>query len=525
MKIGELLQKKQWTRKIRSDEYAGIEMDLMHRKRGIPLKNGVIDITLTQEDFDCETNPFTHNINSALAKSNRKVYKQVKDKNGKSTRKFSHYAEVFRVALGLQEFIISTKVSHASGAGIWMSNETPEFRPSFEILQSMYDIVGMDYAWVNIMKSLLNTCDAAIYQYRDGDEVKWEVFSHLKGDTLYPSVDINGNPVFAREFSYRGKRAVQVFTLDSIETWTQDDKDEAREDTWMNRWLKAFIKGEMPKKKSEDGWTRLTYTPNQLPNRLPVTYFRIEELPSACVQSAIASIEDVLSDFGEEAKMYAYQSLFLKGRVKSTPSPTSRGKIYIASGDNDDAKTLDPSNSSDIVKILLDKLEKEVFRTSKTVYLTPEMIKGSDVATASLRLLFAPQVQWCQLLYADIYKGMREMMNTFKLLTGQAKGKPSDFSKLIISVGMDAWIPENEKELVEVTTAKVYAGLMSKVAGRTEIGNKYSDEEERIKNEAKEKMELVAVGRENRLGSRANVQEEKDPNEPKVDNKDIMRTT
>ena len=65
MKIGELLQKKQWTRKIRSDEYAGIEMDLMHRKRGIPLKNGVIDITLTQEDFDCETNPFTHNINSA----------------------------------------------------------------------------------------------------------------------------------------------------------------------------------------------------------------------------------------------------------------------------------------------------------------------------------------------------------------------------------------------------------------------------------------------------------------------------
>ena len=516
MKIGELQQKKLWYRDVLGEGNYACAGSTYANRRGIPLKSGIVRISVTQDDFKTEINPFTHNINSTSVRSDRQVFKMVTDKKGTKKRVFSHWAEVSRVSTALQNFIISNKVAHFAGGGIWMSNEVIGSDKEFSALKSEYDTAGIHYAWRQVIKSLFYTCDAAIYQYVENKEVKWQVFSALKGDTLYPSIDREGNAVFARKFTYQGKDAMQIFTKGWVELWTQDDKEEKKNEEWYNRWFKGFFDKDKTGRKSEDGWSQVYRKKNQLPDRLAVTYLRIEELPSAIVQLAIESIEDVLSDFSEEAKMYAYQIMFIKGKVKTLPSPTTRGKVLAATGENDDAKILSPADSSDIVKILMEKLESSVFRDSNSVYLTPDMIKGSDVATASLRLLFAPQIQWCEDMQAHVFLELKEMMGIFKMLVGKATGKVSAFEKLKISVGMDVWIPENEKEAIEITTMKVYAGLMSRKAGISEIDNKHPDEEAQMTKEAKEKAELSNIGKEDKAIGEEVI---KKAVEPKVDNK------
>jgi len=57
----------------------------------------------------------------------------------------------------------------------------------------------------------------------------------------------------------RGQRAVELYTSSTIELWVKNDKVAGKDDSSLQRFLKA-VKGKLSSKESEDGYTLINTT-------------------------------------------------------------------------------------------------------------------------------------------------------------------------------------------------------------------------------------------------------------------------
>lgn len=531
MNISEHLKKDYWLRRVTPDRN-GFGRTISHTNYKTPTQdsNGYSYLRLTQENLMDEVTPTAHKIFSEYL-SKRPVYRPTgkKDEQGKDIWEINGYDEVEQVALAMQWRMSMSKTSHFAADGFWTADESPNGgkKEQYDKFKSWLDCVGINTAFLEIVWSCFSTGDAGVYIYQRGKDIEYKVFSHWDGYTLYPDIDENGNDVYWVEYTLKGKRAVDYYGVDKIETWVKlGDED----NTWWNK-VKGLFKNRTTenKIKSEDGFTLIATKDTQIGNDMSqFVYFRVNDIPSGIVETLIQSLEKTCSYVAEEVKSSAFPVLFLKsGTVTSLPPMDANGKVIGVKGDVEmlkasDAKFLTPPDASNIATLHIKTLRDEIFHAAQSVIIDPEVLKSGADSSATMRILFTPEIQWCQVMWFQFYPSLRRMIEIFKRLVGKVEMQGEEFDKLRISVGQKIWIPQNRAEEVDTTMKMVYGRVISRLSAISELGLGYVGDYDQIQkeweNELQIKSEIPAKIKAEYGESGEQVETEPNPDNPNVDN-------
>lgn len=516
MNISEHLKKDYWVRRVTPDSFgmyppAGNQVGYRQAKTG---GFGVGYVNLTQDTFLNEINAAAHEINSKYM-SQRPIYKAEKDEAGKTKYVLDGFDDVETVALAIQEMIVSKKVAHLTGKHFWMSNESDD-EEAFENIRSWQDISGFWDGWTEAVRSCERTGDAALYLFQDATGLNYEVFSYEKGDALYPGVDDDGRPVLYRSYSLNGKPAVDVFNVKYRETWVKVDTDEEAGKAWIDKVLRA-IRGVKFSEVSEDGYKLISRKDSQVGgDMLQVIYFRVPDIATGPVQDSISKYEKALSYVAEEVKNDAFPILFLKSeKITNLPPSKINGKTIGVKGPADslahsDAKFLTPPDMSNIADVHLKTLWDNILRGSQSALVEPEVLKQGSDSSTSIRILFAPDVEWCQNRWVFYAKPNRQCIDVFKRLVGKQEGNIQRYGELPISIGQEIWLPQNDTEELKRQLDMLYARAKSRKAVLQDIPDSHKGDLRQIMKEWEEELEM-----KQKYSAK---QDDENPSKPNVDN-------
>lgn len=528
MNISEHLKKDYWRRRVKPGTNlvkTSIHNSGIYRPLGC---SDAVYIKMTQDDFLDEIESTAHDVNSKYM-SQRAIWGPTgkKDANGNEEWQITGYDELETVALGLQQTFSIKKTAHFAGNGFWMAREAGS-ENNFSTLMSYYDRIGLKTGFIDVVHSCFKTGDGAIYLYQRGNKIEYQVFSYLYGDELFPDIDEKGNPVLYRKYNLNGKTAVDVFTVKSRETWALiQDVDENANKTWLEK-LRGRLKPDF-KERSKDGYVLLSRKDAQTGDDLQVIYFRVPDIPSGPAELSIEALENALSYVANEVKDHAFPILFLKSeKVVNLPPSEMNGKTIGVKGTadtvkNSDAKFLTPPDASNINDTHLKNLADNILRSTMSVFVEPEILKAGADSSTTIKIMFAPEVQWCMVEWIYFQKGVQQIADVLKTLVGKVEGKITEYGDLICSVGQEIWLPQNEKEAMEIETSAVYARIKSRKAAITDTGNSHIDDYEVINKEWEDELDMKA-----RIPAKykEQISEETDnnPDKPDIDNNDSGRT-
>lgn len=539
--ISEHLQKDYWRRRV-VPEKAQIApaVAMVNYRMPIP-RPGEHYRYLTQNDFMREIEADAHDINTKYY-SKRPVWELVpkKDEQGneipnEKTWRIVRFDDQETVSFGLQKRFATSKTSFFSADGFWTANETTDHE-RYEKFCSWKDSVGLNAAFMEVVHSCFHTGDGAIYLYQRGKDIEYTVFSFLKDDILYPDLDEDRNPVLYREYCLKGKRAVDVYSTKTIETWVAIDPEEEAAKTWLEKvkgWFGTRISttGET----SEDGFRLLSRKETQLGEGInQCIYFRINDIPSGCAQASIEALERSCSYIAEEVKSTAFPALFLKAtKFTNLPPMGAHGKTFGVKGTADDVKNADAKylttqDASNIATLSITEQKDNIMHSTMSVFIEPDILKAGADSSTSIKILFTPEIQWCQTMWPQFFHQVKELTNVFKALVGKIEEDGAGYDALRISVGQNIWIPQNESERIKNELDQVYSRTKSRKAAMADIGNNNIDDEKHIWEEWERELEIKAripaeekakVDKEYGIDTgTTSVSDDDNPNEPGVDN-------
>lgn len=448
---------------------------------------------LTQEDFLNEVNTAAHLINSPMM-SRRPVYGPTgkKDKSGKEIWGIVEWDNVETTPVGIQESIIGKKISHFAAQGFWTASESDD-EERFSTLMSWADTVGLKTAFIEVIKSAMRTGDGAIYLYQtdeDDDPIQYEVYGYEEGSVLFPKIDFDGKKSLARKYKFNGHDAVDIFKADKIQTWMMLDEN-------MDDYRTFVPEGTTPEM-SEDGYTLVRSKAGQAGNLCQCIYFRFDDIPTGPAQEQIEKLENAKTYVGEHLKGSAMPILFAKAEKMTTMPPSSlANKILGVKGTADslahaDAKYLAPPDASNIATLHIEGLEGDIRETCMSVKIDPDVIKQGSDSSATMKILYAPEVQWAQIHWPEVFKSTRQLMLVFKALVGKVEGDPVGYGNMRISVGQEIWIPQNSAESLKMELDSVYGRIKSRKAAMEDAGNSHKGDYEQIAKEWLEELTMKA---------------------------------
>lgn len=495
MNISEHLKKDFWKRRINPDMP-------YHRRSfvNIDYYKGSFEHNyqlLTQDDFLNEISATAHEINSNYA-SRRPIYKPTgrKDANGKEEWQIAGYDDVEVVPLGLQNRFAESKASFMAADGFGVANET-EDSERFNTLMSHKDSTGLDVAFLQVILSCFKSGDGGIYLYQTPTGIEYKVYSYLDGYTIFSELDENRKPVHYVSYLFKGRNAVDIFSTKSVETWVQLGEDEQINKTFLEK-IKGWIKGgSVPK--SDDGYVRVSYAENQAGDDLTQFIpFRVNDIPSGPAEQSICALERALSYVAEEVKNSAFPILFVKSeKIANLPPSEMNGKVLGVRGTsetvkNSDAKFLAPPDASNISEINLKALTDNILRSTLSVFIDPDILRSGADSSTTIKIMYAPEIQWCQNTWPQIFPSVKMLMELFKRLVGKLEGEPIQYGQMRLSVWQRTWLPQNESERIKIEIDQVVARVKSRKAAMQDIGNNFKGDYEQIMEEWKEELRIKA---------------------------------
>lgn len=563
-KINPLLKKKPWRRLVTAD--AEIRPNIGAEYYDIPVNDfsGLHWQYLTEFDLFTESCEGAHEINSQYM-SKRPIYEvetrtievplvdadgePILNEDGKQKTELKEvkewvikgYEDVETVRSGLPEMIIKQKASHLAKNGIEIANEGKD-QVRFGEFRAWKDISGIDAAWLELVYSACKSGDAAIYLYVHNGTIEYTIFSTNNGDQLFPRKDDKGNQMLVRKYQLNGKTAVDIYMTDYIETWVQADLSKT-DDKGITSWwdtVKGWFKN-ISRKKSEDGWERISRSVTQLDNTTcQVVYLRLDDTPIGLAMQNINAWERGASYMSDKVRSMAYAKLFLKSaKIKNLP-PLSSGEevIGVENADADllkasEAKYLAPPDISDIAEKNLKNISDAIMQSSMSIDLEPEILKSGADSSQTLKLLLRREIQWCHNVWPQVRPAAKQIINVLLGLVAKIE-EDEEYRKLKISVWNTPWMPVDEDAQADRATKMIYASVLSQKSAREELNLQYTDEAKQIAKEQEDKiyretyikLKAEAQARKD-FGLEATaedivVQEEGNPvaqeNKPKVDN-------
>lgn len=517
-RISPLLKKKPWKRLVTPD--ADVPPPTCANYYEIPASepDGLRYQYLTEYDLLNESCEGAHLINSKYM-SRRPVYEvqtrtidvPLKDVDGnpvlnadgspktepKEIKEWviTDYEDIETVRSGLPELIIKQKTSHLAKNGIEIANEGSEHK-LFDTFRSWKDISGIDAGWLQSIYGCGKGGDALIYQYVHNDTIEYTIFCTLYGDQIFPNKDDKGNDMNVRRYLLNGREAVDIFMDDYIETYVRGDISDENDNGIQSWWsvVKGWFKN-ISRKKTEDGWERISRTPSQLGRGMcQAVYIRFEDTPIGPAMQNINAWERGASYVSDKMRSTAFSKLFLKSsKIKNLP-PLSSGEevIGVENADADilkasEAKYLAPPDISNLAEINLKNITDAIMQSTMSIDLQPEILKSGADSSQTLKLLLRREIQWAQVVWPQVRPSAKKVIDVLKALVAKIEGN-GDFTKLKVSVWNTPWMPVDEAAQIDNATKLVYAGILSKENARHELNLQYTDDAKYVKEEQEEEL-------------------------------------
>lgn len=493
MNISEHLKKDYWRRRVNPNmPYKQYPFANTSNYKGMPEPNYRL---LTQDDFLNEISASAHEINADYI-SRRPVYEPTgeKDKNGKEKWRVARYDDVEVVPLGLQNRFAESKASFFAADGFGVANET-EDTDRFNTMMSYKDSTGLDVAFLQVILSCFKTGDGGIYLYQTPTGIEYKVYSYLDGYTIFSEFDENRKPVHYVQYQFKGRNAVDIFSTKSVETWIHLGEDEEATKTFLGK-IKGWLKGDT-RPRSEDGYVRVSYVENQAGDDMTQFIpFRVNDIPSGPAEQSICALERALSYVAEEVKNSAFPILFVKSeKIVNLPPSRMNGKVLGVKGTsetvkNSDAKFLAGPDASNISEINLKALTDNILRSTLSVFIDPDILKSGADSSTTIKIMYAPEIQWCQNTWPQIFPSVKMLMELFKRLVGKLEQDPIGYGQMRLSVWQKIWIPQNESERVKIEIDQVMAKVKSRRAAMQDIGNNFKGDYEQIQEEWEKELRM-----------------------------------
>lgn len=519
-RISPLLKKKPWKRLITPD--ADVPLPTCADYYEIPTSepDGLHYQYLTEYDLLNESCEGAHPINSKYM-SRRPVYEvqtrtidvPLKDADGnpilnpdgspktepKEIKEWviTDYEDIETVRSGLPELIIKQKTSHLAKNGIEIANEGSEHK-LFDTFRSWKDISGIDAGWLQSIYGCGKGGDALIYQYVHNGTIEYTIFCTLYGDQIFPNKDDKGNDMNVRRYLLNGREAVDIFMDDYIETYVRGEiSDEGDEKDGLQSWwsvVKGWFKN-ISRKKTEDGWERISRTLSQLGRGMcQAVYIRFEDTPIGPAMQNINAWERGASYVSDKMRSTAFSKLFLKSsKIKNLP-PLSSGEevIGVENADADilkasEAKYLAPPDISNLAEINLKNITDAIMQSTMSIDLQPEILKSGADSSQTLKLLLRREIQWAQVVWPQVRPSAKKVIDVLKALVAKIEGN-GDFTKLKVSVWNTPWMPQDEDSMANRVQQLTFASILSEKSAREELNLQYTDEEAQIRKEQEEKL-------------------------------------
>lgn len=405
------------------------------------------------------------------------------------------YEDIETVRSGLPELIIKQKTSHLAKNGIEIANEGSEHK-IFDTFRAWKDISGIDAGWMQAIYGCGKGGDALIYQYVHNDTIEYTVFCTLFGDQIFPNKDDKGNDMNVRRYLLNGREAVDIFMDDYIETYVRGDISDENDNGIQSWWsvVKGWFKN-ISRKKTEDGWTRISQIPSQLGKGIcQAVYIRFDDTPIGPAMQNINAWERGASYVSDKMRSTAFSKLFLKSsKIKNLP-PLSSGEevIGVENADADilkasEAKYLAPPDISNLAEINLKNITDAIMQSTMSIDLQPEILKSGADSSQTLKLLLRREIQWAQVVWPQVRPSAKKVIDVLKALVAKIEGN-GDFTKLKVSVWNTPWMPVDEAAQIDNATKLVYAGILSKENARHELNLQYTDDAKYVREEAEEEL-------------------------------------
>lgn len=464
---------------------------------------------LTQEDLKREIESSAHGINSKFQSTRpikelrEKIINTTDEEGNPKQEKIQEwvvtgYDDLETTRLGLQKRFATVKTSHMAADGFWIAqeglNSNEKTHKLFDCLNSWKDSAGLDTMFLEIVSSCNETTDAGVFLYATEDNrIKYKVYSYNDDYTIFPDTDENRNPVYYVLYNLKGKRAVDMFTVDGVSTWISGIADKENSDTAWWQKVKNWFKTDR-REVSSDGWVKVNSMQSQVPKGMgQFFYFKVPDIPSGVAQLDIEGAERSASFVSEGVKSATFDTLFVKATsIESLPPIGNHGSVLAVKGDVEslkasDAKRLPPSDISNVAEIDMKNKLNSILHATMSVIVEPDILRSGADSSSAMRLCFVSEIQWCQVQWKYYYHPLCELMQCFQYLVAKVEGNP-EIAKLRISVGQNIWIPANRGELVEQTTKMLYAGMISSEASTHELDLQYPNDMEQIKREQEDKI-------------------------------------
>lgn len=519
-RISPLLKKKPWKRLVTPD--ADVPPPTCADYYEIPTSepDGLHYQYLTEYDLLNESCEGAHPINSKYM-SRRPVYEvqtrtidvPLKDADGnpilnpdgspktepKEIKEWviTDYEDIETVRSGLPELIIKQKTSHLAKNGIEIANEGSEHK-LFDTFRSWKDISGIDAGWLQAIYGCGKGGDALIYPYVYNDTIEYTIFCTLYGDQIFPNKDDKGNDMNVRRYLLNGREAVDIFMDDYIETYVRGEiSDEGDEKDGIQSWwsvVKGWFKN-ISRKKTLDGWERISRTPSQLGRGMcQAVYIRFEDTPIGPAMQNINAWERGASYVSDKMRSTAFSKLFLKSsKIKNLP-PLSSGEevIGVENADADilkasEAKYLAPPDISNLAEINLKNITDAIMQSTMSIDLQPEILKSGADSSQTLKLLLRREIQWAQVVWPQVRPSAKKVIDVLKALVAKIEGN-GDFTKIKVSVWNTPWMPQDEDAMANRVQQLTFASILSEKSAREELNLQYTDEEAQIRKEQEEKL-------------------------------------
>lgn len=405
------------------------------------------------------------------------------------------YEDIETVRSGLPELIIKQKTSHLAKNGIEIANEGSEHK-LFDTFRAWKDISGIDAGWMQSIYGCGKGGDCLLYQYVHNDTIEYTVFCTLFGDQIFPNKDDKGNDMNVRRYLLNGREAVDIFMDDYIETYVRGDISDENDNGIQSWWsvVKGWFKN-ISRKKTEDGWTRISQIPSQLGKGIcQAVYIRFDDTPIGPAMQNINAWERGASYVSDKMRSTAFSKLFLKSsKIKNLP-PLSSGEevIGVENADADilkasEAKYLAPPDISNLAEINLKAITEAIMQSTMSIDLQPEILKSGADSSQTLKLLLRREIQWAQVTWPQVRPAAKKIIEVLKALVAKIEGN-GDFTKLKVSVWNTPWMPVDEAAQIDNATKLVYAGILSKENARHELNLQYTDDAKYVREEAEEEL-------------------------------------
>jgi hypothetical protein len=166
---------------------------------------------------------------------------------------------------------------------------------------------------------------------------------------------------------------------------------------------------------------------------------------------------------------------------------------------------------SNIADVNLKTLWDNILRGSLSALVEPEVLKQGSDSSTSIRILFAPDVEWCQNRWVFYAKPNRQCIEVFKRLVGKQEGEIQRYGDLRVSIGQEIWLPQNDTEELKRQLDMLYARAKSRKAVLQDIPDSHKGDLEQIMKEWEEELAM-------KQQFSASGQEDPNPTKPDVDN-------